>query len=65
MNLGDGIDPIKQIFFKESLYDLNPVAESFWEEIFDLLVKFYAPETLDSVMIFKDSPIVYQKKSET
>lgn len=41
------------------MYDLSPVAESFWEEIFDLLVKFYAPETLDSVMIFKDSPLAH------
>ena len=59
ITLEEGVDPIKQIFFKQSLYDLSPVAESFWEEIFDLLIKFYAPETLDSVKIFKDAIISY------
>ncbi len=43
-----------QSFFKESLYDLNPVALSFWDEIFDNLIKLYAPQTNERIYIFKD-----------
>lgn len=54
VKLGSQIEFISQVFFEFSVYDLVPAAESFWEEVFDLAVKLYAPETLESLKIYQD-----------
>jgi len=48
------IQPLIQSFFELSTFDENPIAEGFWEEIFDLSVKLYARETGDSPRFYSD-----------
>ena len=51
----DGImDIISQSFVTNSLYDLEPVVESFWDEVFDRAVRLYAPEVNPDVVVFDE-----------
>lgn len=59
------IDPLSQAFPQLSVYEMTPVANSFWEEIFDLTLKLYAPETGESLIIYQDDiPSSKGEKSE-
>jgi hypothetical protein len=45
---------VEQSFLKNSLYDLVPVIESFWEEVFDRAVKIYAVHTEPDIKVFTE-----------
>lgn len=38
----------------KSFYDLNPLVERFWIEIFDLAIKLYGPEKKVGFNIFEE-----------
>ena len=54
VKLGDDIDSITQVFLESSFYDLIPIAQGFWREIFDLSIKLYAAQTFESVRIYSE-----------